>query len=77
MQVDLETGEGIFKKEIIEELPAIPGPISNTVATIIRILTNKEFEDKGFLGRSTVTIHIHQQGSYSTVNHDLAWLKLF
>lgn len=42
--------EKAFLKEIIDELPA-PKPHSNTVATIIKILTEKEFVGIKVFGR--------------------------
>ena len=50
-----------FLKEIIDELP-LPKPHSNTVATIIKILTEKEFVGLKVFGR------MHQY--YSLVSKD-------
>jgi BlaI family transcriptional regulator, penicillinase repressor len=50
MQV-IWTLEKAFLREILDELPA-PKPHSNTVATIIKILTDKEFVGVTVFGRT-------------------------
>ena len=48
--------EKAFLKEIIDELP-VPKPHNNTVATIIKILTEKEFVGIKVFGRYQVGLN--------------------
>ena len=56
--------EKAFLKEIIEELPH-PRPHSNTVATIIRILTEKEFVGLRVFGRTHQYYPLISKEAYS------------
>ena len=56
--------EKAFLKEIIEELPH-PRPHSNTVATIIRILTEKEFVGIRVFGRAHQYYPLISKEAYS------------
>lgn len=53
-----------FLKEIIDELP-IPKPHSNTVATIIKILTEKEFVGLKVFGRMHQYYPLISKDAYS------------
>lgn len=53
-----------FLKEIIDELPE-PKPHNNTVATIIKILTEKEFVGLKVFGRTHQYFPIISKDSYS------------
>ncbi len=56
--------EKAFLKEIVDELPA-PKPHSNTVATILKILTEKDFVGVKVFGRMHQYFPLVSKDSYS------------
>ena len=63
--------EKAFLREILDELPA-PKPHSNTVATIIKILTDKEFVGITVFGRThqyyaLVSKEVYSKGSMKSL----------
>jgi len=56
--------EKAFLKEIVDELP-IPRPHSNTVATIVKILTEKEFVGLNVFGRMHQYYPLVSKDAYS------------